>query len=130
MKIQSEIEVVDDLRNALEREKSIVFAYLFGSHARQEQTDLSDIDIAIYTVNPMDLNDRLGIIQRLSKATAMENIDITFLNSLENLILLCRIIEEGIVLVDRDPDSRDYFEVMSHHKYLDFRYQRELFLGA
>jgi hypothetical protein len=34
------------------------------------------------------------------------------------------------VLVDKAPSQRELFEVMAQHKFLDFQYQRKLFMGA
>ncbi len=117
------------LKQALASEKSLVFAYLFGSFATGENTPLSDIDIAVYPAHNPALDERLGIIQRLSKELRLDRLDITFLNRCENLYLLEAILDHGILLLDRDPDLREYFEVMTHHKFLDFQFQRKLYMG-
>ncbi len=39
---------MDDIRRILEKEPSVVFAYLFGSYAKGTQDEKSDIDIAVY----------------------------------------------------------------------------------
>ncbi len=118
------------LQHALASEGAILFACLFGSVALNETTPLSDVDIAVFPAKKLSLNDRLGIIQRLSKKTALGNLDVTFLDRLENLYLLNEIIEQGVLLLDRDRDERELFEVMAHHRFLDFQYQRKLYLGA
>ena len=120
---------IDQLKQALASEESIVFAYLFGSFATGRNAPLSDIDIAVYPARKLTLDERLGIIQRLSKKAQSDHLDITFLNRCDNLYLLEAILEHGILLLDRDPDLRDYFEVMTHHKFLDFQYQRRLYIG-
>lgn len=91
---------------------------------------LSDVDVAIYPSRKLHLDDRLGIIQRLGKKTKLENLDVTFLDRLENLYILDAIIDRGIVLVDKAPDEREMFEVMAHHRFLDFQYQRKLYMGV
>lgn len=118
------------LQHALASEAAILFAYLFGSVAVSETTPLSDVDIAVFPVKKLSIDDRLGIIQRLSKKTKLENVDVTFLDRLDNLYLLNSIIEQGILLLDRDRDRRELFEVMAHHRFLDFQYQRKLYLGV
>lgn len=118
------------LQHALASEAAILFAYLFGSAAVNETTPLSDIDIAVFPAKKLSLDERLGIIQRLGKKTALENLDVTFLDRLENLYLMNSIFEQGILLLDRDRDHRELFEVMAHHRFLDFQYQRKLYLGA
>lgn len=121
--------ILSTLKEALASEEGILFAYLFGSHVKEEQSPLSDIDIAVYPAKKLDLNERLGIIQRLGKKTKSDNLDVTFLDRLTNLYLLEEIITHGKVVVDKDPDVRAYFEVMTHHKFLDFQYQRKIYLG-
>ncbi|MCL4709251.1 nucleotidyltransferase domain-containing protein [bacterium] len=118
------------LQRAIASEAAILFAYLFGSAAVNETTPLSDIDIAVFPAKKLSLDERLGIIQRLGKKTALENLDVTFLDRLENLYLMNSIFEQGILLLDRDRDHRELFEVMAHHRFLDFQYQRKLYLGA
>lgn len=121
---------LENLRQALTSEVTILFAYLFGSSASGETTPLSDVDIAVFPVKKLSLDDRLGIIQRLGKKTKWEKLDVTFLDRLDNLYLLNEIIEQGVLLLDRDRDRRELFEVMAHHRFLDFQYQRKLYLGA
>lgn len=121
---------LERLKQALVSEKAILFAYLFGSFATGEATPLSDIDIAVYPARNLSLDDRLAIIQRLGKKTRLENLDVTFLDRLDNLHILAAMIDHGIVLVDKDPDQRELFEVMVRHQFLDFQYQRKLFMGA
>jgi len=125
----AELEL-DRLKQSLASEEDILFAYLFGSAATGEVTALSDVDIAIYPVRQLSFDDRLGIIQRLGKKTRLENLDVTFLDRLENLHVLAAVIDQGMVLLDRDPDERDLFEVMAQHRILDFRYQRKLYMGS
>ncbi len=117
------------LREALASESEIVFAYLFGSYVTGEQTPMSDIDIAVYPARKLALDERLGVIQRLGKKTTHENLDITFLDRLENLDLLRAITTRGIVLLDRDLDARDLFELRTQHAYFDFNEQRKRIFG-
>lgn len=120
---------VQILKQALTSEELSLFAYLYGSSVDGEITPLSDVDIAVYPVRKLNLDDRLGIIQRLGKKTRLDKLDITFLDPLKNLYILETIIDRGLLLVDKNPDVRELFEVMSHHRYLDFQYQRKLYMG-
>ena len=120
----------EQLQQALATEEAVLFAYLFGSVAAGETTPLSDVDVAVYPARKLTLDDRLGIIQRLGKKTKLENLDITFLDRLENLYILAAIIDDGVVLVDKNPAARKLFEVMKQHQFIDFKYQRQLYMGA
>ena len=130
MESQSQTLNIDIFQQALASEEIILFAYLFGSYATGDTTPLSDIDLAVYPSHKLNLDERLGIIQRLQKKTKLENLDIAFLDRLSNFYLLEDIFDHGIILKDKDQDIRDYFEVMTHHKFIDFQYQRKLFMGA
>jgi predicted nucleotidyltransferase len=121
---------VERMKQALAAEETILFAYLFGSFATGTSTPLSDIDVAIYPARKLSLDDRLGLIQRLGKKTKLDNLDVTFLNRLDNLHILDAMIDHGMVLVDKAPEQRQLFEVRAHHQFLDFQYQRKLFMGA
>jgi predicted nucleotidyltransferase len=121
---------IESLKQALAAEETILFAYLFGSFATGSSTPLSDVDIAIYPARKLGLDDRLGLIQRLGKKTKLNNLDVTFLDRLDNLHILEAMIDHGMVLVDKAPEQRQLFEVMAHHQFLDFQYQRKLFMGA
>jgi predicted nucleotidyltransferase len=121
---------LENLKQALVSEETVVFVYLFGSHVTGEVTPLSDVDIAVYPRRKLSLDDRLAIIYRLNKKTRLDNLDISFLDSLENLYLLAGIIGKGILLLDRDKERRELFEVMTHHRFLDFQYQRKLYMGC
>jgi len=120
----------EQLQQALAAEEAVLFAYLFGSVAAGETTPLSDVDVAIYPTQKLTLDDRLGIIQCLGKKTKLENLDVTFLDRLENLYILAAIIDHGVVLVDKNPDARKLFEVMKQHQFIDFKYQRKLYMGV
>ena len=120
----------EQLKQALAAEETVLFAYLFGSVAAGEATPLSDVDVAIFPARKLTLDDRLGIIQRLGKKTKLENLDVTFLDRLENLYILADIIDHGHLLVDKAPEQRALFEVMKQHQFLDFQYQRKLYMGV
>ena len=120
---------VEKLRQAVAAEEAALFAYLFGSSAAGDTSPLSDVDVAVYPSGALNFDDRLGIIQRLSLKMVLDNLDVAFLDRVQNLYLLNAIIEEGILLLDRDRDRRELFEVNTQHKFLDFQYQRKLFMG-
>ncbi len=120
---------IQNLKQALATEAEIVFAYLFGSTVTGETSALSDVDVAIHPDRRLSLDERLAIIQRLGKKTGLENLDVTFLDRLENLYLLNHIIDSGVLLVDRDRDRRELFEVRAQHRLFDFQYHRKLYLG-
>jgi len=114
-------EVVDFLKN---RQK-VVFAYLFGSLARNKVLPLSDIDIAIYLKEGVDLNkEKMSIFQNLIDLLGTEEIDLVLLNTAP-LTLKARIVSNKKVLVDNDPFLRHSFESLVLREYFDFSKKEE-----
>ena len=90
--------------NKINSLKDVSFAYLFGSYATNEQTEGSDIDIAVY-LNSLSLDTELQITYEISKLTH-KNIDIVVLNN-------------GIIL--KDNEKRFDFELLKQHEVLDYK---------
>jgi uncharacterized protein len=130
---EGSIALAGTLRSLVERQDQVVFAYLFGSHARGRVSCLSDIDIAVYFVG----SDRLrchelktDLYMALSRGLGTNDIDIVVLNMAANLMLLDEIIRCGVLLVDKAPDLREEYEQKVLHRAIDFKTQRKAFLGA
>lgn len=102
----------------------VVFAYLFGSTAKDKATALSDIDIAVFldkeTSKSGRFDARLRIINELS-AAAGKKVDIIVINDI-NVQLAHEIIKHGKVLLCKDRDARIDTETKILSKYLDRRY--------
>lgn len=124
---------LDFLRTLMDQQELVVFAYLFGSHARGDSSPLSDLDIAAYFRGGSILawhEGRIGLYLALSRGLGINDIDIVVLNTASNLIVLDAIIRSGIILVDREPDERANFELRVLHQAIDFKTQRRAFLGV
>ena len=114
-------QVVDFLKN----HQKIVFAYLFGSLARDKVLPLSDIDIAIYLKEGMDLGqEKMSILQNLIDLLGTEEIDLVLLNTAP-LTLKARIVENKKILVDKEPFLRHSFESLVLREYFDFSKKEE-----
>ena len=114
-------QVVDFLKN---RQK-VVFAYLFGSLARDKVLPLSDIDIAIYLKEGVDLDkEKMSILQNLIDLLGTEEIDLVLLNTAP-LTLKARIVENKKILVDKEPFLRHSFESLVLREYFDFSKKEE-----
>ncbi len=109
-----------ELEDLLKAHDRIVFAYLFGSCARRQETPLSDIDIAVYLVEDADpLEEKLSLMGDLCTRLRRDDIDIVVMNSAP-LSLLGRILAHRVVLLDRSPHRRHLFESLTLRKYHDF----------
>jgi predicted nucleotidyltransferase len=114
-------QVVDFLKN---RQK-VVFAYLFGSLTRDKVLPLSDIDIAIYLKEGVDLDqEKMTILEGLMSILVTEEIDLVILN-IAPLTLKARIVENKKILVDKDPFLRHSFESLVLREYFDFSKKEE-----
>ncbi len=122
--------VLQRLKTALNENNKVLFVYLFGSVVENTETSISDIDIAVYTTKRLNISEKLQLIYELGKKTKFENIDITFLNETKNLFLSDKIIRKGKVIVDKDKDFRDDFEMDIIHITIDFKFQRKLYMGV
>jgi len=111
--------------NSLKNRQKVVFAYLFGSLARDKVLPLSDIDIAIYLKEGVDLDkEKMSILQNLIDLLGTEEIDLVLLNTAP-LTLKARIVEDKKILVDKEPFLRHSFESLVLREYFDFSKKEE-----
>jgi predicted nucleotidyltransferase len=109
------------IRRILEREGNVVFGYLFGSVAKGDVTNMSDVDIAVYLIDT-GLDARLELHHTLQKALHKE-IDLVILNDIKNVYLIESIIFDGIVV--KDHPNRLEYEVRKQHEIIDFKMFRK-----
>ena len=90
------MNVNDSIINTLLKYDNIVFVYFFGSYSNGLDKFLSDIDIAIYFKEPVDLISLGKIICEINKVTSMK-IDVVTMNNLfvKNPLLAYEIVTKG-----------------------------------
>ncbi|NOQ47221.1 MAG: nucleotidyltransferase domain-containing protein [Desulfobulbaceae bacterium] len=127
---------ISDLKNSLApvfqaHRDTLIFGYLFGSRATEEENQKSDIDIAVFVDEPssFSFSDRLLLHGEFCRKLRRNDIDLIILNQANNLILLDQIIRSGIVIWDSDPSKREEFELRLQHVVIDFKYQRTKEMG-
>ena len=113
----------EKLKDYLHQKDEIIFAYIYGSVARNQDTRLSDIDLAIYidedkkpVAGPFGY--RSDLIVELQQL-AGNDIDLIILNEASNL-LAYQVFKEGRLLFNKDPDLRTKVHAKTVDKYLDF----------
>jgi predicted nucleotidyltransferase len=119
---------LDKIKNILEELSIVEFAYLFGSYAKGEEKNWSDIDIAVFTNSTLNTLDTFLEIHHKLAVAFHEEIDLVILNSAKNLYLLEDIISDGIVL--KDSEERFDFEIKREHDILDFKAYRKFIDAA
>jgi len=98
----------------------VLFAYLFGSHARDTAAPYSDVDVAVYLTDAnYDSEKKIALIAGLSTALGTDAVDLVILNQAP-ITLAKRVVEKHIVLIDREPTIRHQFESLTMRKYFDF----------
>jgi len=102
----------------------VLVGYLYGSYARNQQTSLSDLDIAILLAQNSSALERSHLSLKLSHAIAeaMNGVDVD-LRVLNDTPLEYRynVIHDGIVIYSRDDGQRLEFESRSLMEYFDFK---------
>jgi len=116
-------KLIATLKEILQKDDEIHFAYLYGSYASHKIYPKSDIDVAIY-LRPSDLN---GYIKKedeltgtLTMALHIDNIDLRILNTLP-FLLQYRVIKEGILLFAKDELERVDFETMVMNRFFELK---------
>ncbi|OGP47995.1 MAG: hypothetical protein A2022_02915 [Deltaproteobacteria bacterium GWF2_42_12] len=121
------------LSSVFEKVGIVQFAYFFGSVAKGDNTNLSDIDIAVYLrdVDPMAVFDvKLSLHGDICRALNRNDVDLVVLNTVANNMLIEDIIRHGIVIYDMDSNARENYEVTSLHQAIDFKTQRLAIMGV
>ncbi len=115
---------LDKIKGILRTNSSVEFAYLFGSRAKGISGERSDWDIAIYfRKDPRKLSKWtvFSLEAELSKEIGNE-VQITVLNNLDSPVFLFQIINDGLLLVESNPEKRILFEAQTLTKYHDWQY--------
>lgn len=115
---------IEKIKEILRANSSVKFAYLFGSRAKGIADKKSDWDIAIYfRKDPQKLSKWtvFSLEAELSKEIGNE-VQITVLNNLDSPVFLFQIINDGLLLVDSNPEKRILFEAQTLTKHHDWQY--------
>lgn len=107
--------LVSRLRESLQREPDVVFAYLFGSQGRGDAGARSDVDVAIF----LDAGSRLGVLDVMAQieGEGRRHLDVVILNTAP--LTLAYETLKGLLLFSRDEEARIAFETALTHRYLD-----------
>lgn len=121
--------LLDVIKNFLANTRIVKFAYLFGSHARGDAGPLSDVDLAVYLDNRVDLfSARLRLLEDLSRQLKGQSLDLVVLNNAP-LVLRYEIIRDGRVMKE-DKRKRVQFETRVLREYLDTESFRSVHLSS
>ncbi|MGM0552950.1 MAG: type VII toxin-antitoxin system MntA family adenylyltransferase antitoxin [Pseudomonadota bacterium] len=108
------------LGQRLSAEPGVVCAYLFGSHARGDAGADSDLDLAVLTVDAVGddlLNPLVRLQMDLEDATGC-SVDLIDLHR-AGADLIHRVLRDGLLVFESDPERRIAFEVDARNRYFD-----------
>jgi uncharacterized protein len=113
-------QVITAVKNVLDQDQRLVFAYIYGSFARGEA--FRDVDVGVCLRDPaenafevsFDLKERISrSLRRMGIEADADLFDVKILNDAP-FTFLKRVFTEGLLLLDRDPDRRtDLIEYVS-----------------
>ncbi|MEK6737074.1 MAG: nucleotidyltransferase domain-containing protein [Planctomycetota bacterium] len=125
--------IMHQIRTILSQNQWVSFAYLFGSRAQGKAGSRSDWDIAVYiTGAELERNpvwQKIKIEDEISLALKTDNIQVVILNGLDAPLFAFNIISKGIVLADKNQESRVTFECNTLRRFHDWQYYLDRHLG-
>ncbi len=111
----------------LQRYDFIVFAFLFGSYAEGRATDISDIDVGIYTDKAISLTD-IGLVTAHLEKITRKKTDLLILNNLYKAkpVLSFEVISKGNLIFCIDHNKLTEFKKNVFLYYLDTKPLRDI----
>lgn len=119
---------IDNLKKYFMSNNNIVAVWIIGSYGTKQQTENSDIDIALLFNKPINIMDEMDISCKISEILNFDNIDT--INILDAPITLqFKVIDEG-----RNIYEKDYYKVCDFmeevfKKYTDEKYYLDRFMN-
>jgi len=116
-------DVLADLREALEPRPEVLEAYLFGSTARGDRQEHSDVDVAVYVDRDAAAPGSFGYTAEvgadLMRALGTNRVDVVVLNDAPPL-LYGRVLRDGQRILSRDLMATTRREGQALSRYCDF----------
>nr|MDO8098487.1 nucleotidyltransferase domain-containing protein [Candidatus Njordarchaeota archaeon] len=124
---------LDKLQSYFAKQGDVRLAYLFGSHAKNREGPLSDIDIAVFLDKKLGKSERqkrkLDLINKISSILKTDRIDLVIMNNCPTS-LNYEIIKHGRILHMKDVEEKVDVESSILSRYLDRRYYDQRNLNA
>ena len=124
-------DVIRKIRDVIEKDNSILFAYLHGSFL--ESNNYNDIDVAVYLkegkeIIPLEIQEKeFKLSSMLEQKCRSTRFDVRILN-LAPISFKYQVINNGLLLFTKDEDKLTDFEMATIPQYLDFSIYRKRYL--
>jgi hypothetical protein len=118
----------DELQQAateLARDLRVKAVWGFGSRARDEAVETSDVDVAVLLDGRLSLRDELRLRSKVIEALGRDDVDLVVLNQAPPL-LRYEVIAAGSRLFARDEENADDFEMRAARECWDTAHLREV----
>ncbi|SHI76214.1 type VII toxin-antitoxin system MntA family adenylyltransferase antitoxin [Lutispora thermophila] len=103
----------------------IKLIYIFGSYAKGNNNESSDLDIAVYLENEAYGFVRLSILDELVGIFNREDIDLVILNNADEVVKF-QVIKYGKILYMKDLLTKVMFETRVMSEYMDMEHFRNI----
>lgn len=113
------MDIIKKSKDILIKYEEIIFAYVFGSHAKGSPRENSDIDIGIYLKTSLGTYEYLNMKRELSEALK-EEVDLVILNDASPLLKF-EIYRNNILLFTRDKTMESKYKVKTLFEYNDMK---------
>lgn len=112
-----------ELDQAMSRHSRIAAAWVFGSVARGDAREDSDLDVAVLLAGaeqPGDVEDLYRLASALERFAPSRRVDVIVLGK-QGPVFRHRVLREGVLVHDADPEARFAFEERTIREYLDWK---------
>ncbi|MBI4653667.1 MAG: nucleotidyltransferase domain-containing protein [Nitrospirae bacterium] len=115
-------DTLEKIRHILVKNKCVVFGYLFGSRVKGFAGIKSDWDVAVYfDVKCLKDWSRFYLEAEIEREIK-EEVQVTVLNTVEEPVFAFEIINDGMVIADKDTEARILFESSMLRRHHDWDY--------
>lgn len=123
-KIEHDIfKLIPELAKVLEKERDVIFAYLFGSYGKGCKGELSDVDVGVLLEGDDLFERKLELISLISAVLKTQEIDLVVLNE-ASPSLVRSVMDTGKLLFSKDEEKRIKFFSKNLKDYIDFSHHR------
>ena len=114
--------IAKTIREVLQNQREVVFAYIFGSAVSGSTREGSDIDVAVYLLpehQEQFFDIRLKLMEQLTRSQSRE-VDVVILNTAPPFLAYV-VLKEGRRCFERDRGARIDFELNALNAYFDYK---------
>ena len=114
--------MIKKLRKVLEKHSEILFAYLYGSKARGDYNERSDVDIGVYLSKDFkpDIFYEVKLAEEIEKNAKLKDVEVVILNN-KPIRFLNQVLRYGKLIFSRDERERVRFETYVTKTYIDMK---------